>query len=91
LKDILATQAPTAQTKLTYYLNAFQGMFNLLLNFQTQPTTLADAKETTKRLDIDYGMSCKLDIMAPPRARLESKAKASSSTKSSDEFMVLFE
>jgi hypothetical protein len=36
-------------------------------------------------------MSGKPDIMAPPRARPETKAKASTSTESSDEFMKLSE
>jgi len=91
LQYIPATQAPTTQTKLTYYLNTFQGMFSFLLN-QTQATTLEDAKENTKNLDTNYEMSCKLDIMATLRARIESKAKASSSIEySSNEFTTLSE
>jgi len=90
LQEILATDAPTEQTKFPYYLNAFQGMFSLLLN-QIQPTTLVDAKKKAKNMDINYEMSGKPDIMAPPRARPKLKEKAFSSTESLNEFLKLSE
>jgi len=89
LQGILTTPAPTEQTKLTYYLNAFQELFCILLN-QIQPTSLEDAKEKANNLDTNYEMSRKPDIIAPPRATPKLKSKASSSTESLDEFTKLF-
>lgn len=65
-------------------------MFNLFLN-QTKPTTLEDAKKKAMSLDTNYEMSKTLDSMPPPRERLETKTKASTSTEYLDEIIQLTE
>jgi hypothetical protein len=55
-------------------LNSFQGHFNFFLN-ESKPKNLTKAKKKAKSLDDNWTLSGKLDILSPPRARVDPKPK----------------
>jgi hypothetical protein len=50
--DIPHNLQPTLATILLYYLNAYQGQFNVFLN-QSKPINLREAQAMAKNLDVD--------------------------------------